>query len=101
MATTIKQACPLCDAAGEYTLVDHDRYKHFTCPDCVSFRISIRAELVIFQGPKRWRSSYAYKARQGPRDHVLILAVPPPSHGGGPASVTVSGLYRHRSELAR
>lgn len=97
MTKTIKQDCPLCDAACEYSLVDHDRHKHFTCPNFAS----IRAELVIFQGPKRWRSSYAYKAKQGPRDHVLILAVPPPSQKHGIASVTVSGLYRHRSELAR
>jgi len=99
MKETTNQDCPLCSSPATYYLVDYDKCKYFSCPECGLFQISLRAENVLLQAPQQWRDGYAKKAQQAPDDHALVIRVPSPLQELGGANTALSGKFVPMAEL--
>jgi predicted RNA-binding Zn-ribbon protein involved in translation (DUF1610 family) len=70
---TEKQDCPLCQTAAEFQFADGQKRKHFFCPECTEFQISLGAEKRIRRAPSSWRAAASAKAKSGGKDRVLVI----------------------------
>jgi hypothetical protein len=70
----IKQSCPLCASQAEFKLFDFEARKHFRCPKCVRFIITIGAEEIIGGGkyPDKLKE-YSESAKNQPVEYILEL----------------------------
>jgi hypothetical protein len=77
MTTTQDQDCPLCQTPAKFKFVDAGNRKHFICPLCTDFQISIGAETRLSSSIQEWRTQYSEMARSGNDEKILVIRLPP------------------------
>lgn len=92
----VPQECPLCARPAHYIPVDYGNRKYFRCEHCTYFQISNAAAERLSKAPQEWRNSYALRAQEAPKDHLLFIRIPQAS--ARDAGVALEGEYLLRSE---
>ncbi len=96
-----KQDCPLCSSPAEYQLVDFDHRKHFRCPTCIEFAISLDAEECLSTSIPQWRTRYSESAMKSDTERVLSIFIPSDPRQEGVSNPATRGEYALRSTLLR
>lgn len=94
-----KQQCVLCNSPADYCLADHDKRKHFFCPNCTEYQITDTAEKKLETAPQDWRMQYSAKAKAIGPDLVLLISVPHVQKTEGIAYESLRGEPTRREEL--
>jgi len=82
------QACPLCNSAAEFKFKDNEHWKHFVCPICTDYNLSVRAEerlqkLSPSALASQLKEQYSVRAKDVPQHMVFELYTEP-----GPTGVS-------------
>ena len=71
------QTCPLCQTPARFVFADHNNRKHFSCPHCTEFQISVGAETRVASSIQQWRAQLSELARLGNDEKILAVTLPP------------------------
>ncbi|MDE3056401.1 MAG: hypothetical protein KGJ59_00405 [Bacteroidota bacterium] len=84
------QQCPLCSNPARFVLIDHDFRKHFKCPVCIEFVISIKVEKYPEMHKSQYQARFSDLAKNAPKGEILDIRV---------KGTDVSADYVNRSTL--
>ena len=93
------QACPLCGAMAKYRFADFKNRKHYWCPTCVEFQISMRAESRLSTLIRGWRARYSQQAKKANSKRVLVITIPSWPKKEGFSSPVLTGEFVDREKL--
>jgi len=71
------QACPFCQTTAHFVFADHRNRKHFSCPHCTQFQISVGAETMVANSIPQWRAQLSELARRGDDEKILVITLQP------------------------
>jgi hypothetical protein len=100
MKDTHSQSCPLCQSVAQFQFVDANNRKHYRCPSCTEFQISVRAESRLASVPE-WQRKYAGLARVHADGLTLTILLPTDVKEPGGASPELVGEYAKNADLPR
>ena len=70
-----KQDCPLCNTLAGYELVDHDDKKHFKCPVCTKFLVTIDSEDEITNQSTEWKMNASSTAKNVKIGEIMVITM--------------------------
>jgi hypothetical protein len=73
MTSVFEQQCPLCQCNSEYESRDFGNLKHYLCPTCIEFAISVGAEKRLLESIHQWRTALSDKAKLSDKEKILVI----------------------------
>lgn len=72
---TTQQTCPICsNADAKYMLIDHDDKKHFKCPTCLEFVVTVSDEKALIASPLDFKARLSALSASAEKDHRLEIS---------------------------